>query len=488
MLSTIGVIILVLLVLIWPVKRYFFDKPPTPSAPQIVEIDPICQYVQKLHLNCVVTPVAESVLGPGHFVAYSHVQETHAKVPFANGDLLADACMVPGTRAAEMRAKMLAELKKQETTNNLPFDEITFKLDRAFQEGADLPVPRLGDLKLKAGPKVTEVQDISLKVPHGWLKIIDENQFINLLASAAILQRCIDRVIDKEYSVVSKAAIAQNYDIIVTEKAGKVFGLSAAVTKGEIAMDVGGDARSALDETIRKNSATPVVVGVDFFDSSIFKENRARLVTPIFSATAETKVSAGAMIPEGMLLWGVKGTGALGQPASIQHSGPPEPGYEQCHAGIEPSAILTSILVPAARSADRPESQSFELLTSGTIVGGVSAGWSDLNCKARARAGIIEADASFDSVVETIVRSDEASILQVEFAGLHVGSVDVRDSNGHLLAQKGSETEKTGSVFSFPISGAGVYEVRVSGNRPLSTDGPSRVTVKERGTFTVSVH
>jgi len=56
---------------------------------------------------------------------------------------------------------------------------------------------------------------------------------------------------------VSKAAIAQDYDIVVKEKAGQEFSLSAAVKKGDLQMNGGGDANSSLDETIKKSSSYP---------------------------------------------------------------------------------------------------------------------------------------------------------------------------------------------------------------------------------------
>ena len=372
MLLMVGIMVLVLLVLAWPIKKYFFDRPPKPSNPLLAEIDPLCQYMQTLKLNCVVTPVAEGVLGPGHFVAYSTTVVPHPKVPFSKGDLFSAACAVPGAKATQMRQELLEELGKQEKKNALTFDDITFKLDRTFQAGADLPVPKLADLKLKAGPKMTEVQDISFKVPHGWLKIIDENQFINLLAAAAIDQQCIDRVIKKEYSVVSEAAIAQDYDIIVTEKAGQSFGLSAAVSKGEITMDAGGDASSSVDETIKRNSAIPVVVGVDFFDSEIFKENRARLVSPIFSTTATTNARARASDPRRGVIWQTQRSGALGESLPLQQSGGGVGNV--CGGGAPSTAALTSVLAPAAQTPERPESRSFEFSTSGTLAvrGGIA--------------------------------------------------------------------------------------------------------------------
>jgi len=475
----IGVMVAVLVLVAWPIKKYFFDGPPKPSTPDIVDIDPICQYMQKIELNCVVTPVAEGVLGPGHFVAYSTVAVPHTKVPFPNGDLFADSCKVPGAKATEMLARMRADLNDQEQKNNLTFYEITYRLDRTFQAGADLPVPKLADLKLKAGPKMTEVQEISLNVPHGWLKTIDENQFINLLAGAAIDQRCIDRVIKKEYSVISKAAIARDYDIVVKEKAGQSFGLSAAVTKGEITMSAGGDANSGVDETIKKNSALPVVVGVGFFDSEIFQQNREQLVSAIFSTTATTNVQARASDPRGVI-WQTQRTGVLGESLPIHQSGG---GLSNICAGGAPStAALNTVLAPAAaRPADSRSTRSFEFLTSGTIAGGLNP------FRCQSVPAHIDAQVSFESVVETIVRSDEASILWIEFTGMPIGSAEVRDWTGRSLPQRPHDGGDKDNDISFQLAGVGVYQVRVSGQRHLTATGPGTVPVNERGAFTVSV-
>lgn len=482
-LLTTGVMVLVLLALSWPIKKYFFDKPPKASLPEIVDIDPICQSMQKLKLSCVATPMAEGVLGPGHYMDYPTAAKPDTKVTISKGSLFAGACAMQGPKAAAMLADLIAELKGQEQQNSVSFDDITFNLDRAFQAGADLPVPKLADLKLKAGPKLSEVQTISLKVPHAWMKIIDENQFINLLAGAAIDPQCIERVINKEYRVVSTAAIAQDYDIVITEKAGQSFGLSAAVQKGEITMTAGGDASSAIDETIKKNSAIPMVLGVDFFDPEIFKQNRARLTAPIFSTTAQTHMRAHAIGDRG-ILWQTERSGTLGQTLPLQESGGGQ-GNQNCGGGAASTATLTSALAPAAQPAEHSDSRSFDLSISGTMEGGLSVNWTNFSCQTQ--PAHVDALVSFNSVIETIVRSAETSILRVEFQGMPAGRVEVRDWKGNSLQQKSPETAAKDGALSFPLAGAGVYEVQVSGERILSANGPSIVPVNERGTFTVSL-
>jgi hypothetical protein len=474
------------LVLLWPIKKLFFDKPPKPSLPEIVDIDPICQSMQKLKLSCVATPMAEGVLGPGHYMDYPTAAKPDTRVTISKGSLFAGSCALQGPKAAAMLAAVLAELKSQEQQNSVSFDDITYKLDRAFQAGADLPVPKLADLKLKAGPKLSEVQTISLKVPHAWMKIIDENQFIKLLAGAAIDSHCIERVINKEYRVVSTAAIAQDYDIIITEKEGQSFGLSAAVQKGEITMTAGGDASSAVDETVKKNSAIPMVLGVDFFDPDIFKQNRTRLTAPVFSTTASTHMRATALDDRGVL-WQTASSGKLGESLPLQQRGE-GPGDPRCGAGVPSTAALTTMLAPAPHE-ERLESRSFDLYTSGNISGGFSKRFvftgGAPSCQSQ--PVIVQAVVSYETTVETIVRSSAVSTLQVAFTDLNTGLVAVKDWTGKSLSQNPREVGVKDNIFDFSLEGPGVYEVSVSSERHLTANGPSLLNVNEHETFTVGL-
>jgi hypothetical protein len=478
----IGVMVVVLLVLIWPIKKWFFDKPPKTSVPEFVDIDPICQSMQKLKLSCVAVPMTEGVLGPGHIIEHPSGGQPDSKVTISKGNLFAGACAMPGPRAAAMLADELAELRSQEQANQASFDDVTFKLDRTFQAGADLPIPKLANLKLKAGPKLSEVQTISLKMPHAWMKIIDENQFINLLAGAAIDPQCLIRIINNQDRVVSAAAIAQDYDIIITENSGQSFGLSAAVKKGDISMNAGGDAGSAIDETIKKNSAIPMVLGVDFFNPEIFKQNQARLTAPVFHTTAQTNARVTASGPQGVI-WDSQRTASLGQSLPITQSG--GGGGNACGGGALSTASLNSVVSPKEAASDQPESRSFEFSTFGKMSGGLSR---TLAFGCAAIPGNVEAQISFDTVVETIVRSEKQSVLRVDFTGGPAGRAEVRDWTGRSLAESTRESANGASSFDFALSGPGVYEVRVSGERHLRANGPSTQNIDEKGAFTVSLH
>ena len=308
-----------------PIKDRYFVQTPKVTIPEFVEvqakIDPLCQAVEGLQLKCLVAPAGEGVMGPGHYVSYPLLAPAHTKVPFSRGDLFDSTCVVSGVPAAHLIDALAAQLKAQEKTHTIKFDEITYKLDKAFKSGADLPIPDMPELKVKAGPNLSELQTISLKAPNAWIKIIDENRFIDLLTEAAIRQKCIDDLIDRKYSMISHAAIAQDYEITATEKSGQSFALSAAIGKGELKMEGGGDANSNLDEVIKKASSVPVVVGVDFFDPGVFQRNRTKLVSPIFKETGQTRSKASARKPGGATLWQTQNTGKFGERTPIEQSG-----------------------------------------------------------------------------------------------------------------------------------------------------------------------
>lgn len=486
-----AVVVIGCFLLAWgPIKHHFYDKAPVASQPivvgpaAVIQTDPLCQYVEGLGLKCLLSPAEEGLMGPGHYVKYAVSAANHARVPIPDGTIFDQSCFLNGTKP-EMVAELLAELKGQETTNRVPFDEITFKLDKDFHAGAELPVPKLADLKLKAGPKMTEVQDISIKAPNAWVEVIDENRFIDLIAQSAITEECVNRLIQRSYSVVQKAAFAQNYEIIVNEKAGQSFALSAAVKKGQIDMNGGGESQSAIDAIIKKSSAIPVVIGVDFFDPVVFQNNRGRLVAPAFNATGQVNALAKATGDRG-ILWQQNAAAPFGQEARLNGSGT-GPVSPYCGGGTPSTANLTSSVVQK-KNVELPDSASFAFVTLGTFAGGVStssgSGQNPFVC--RSNLGRVEAQISFHSIVETVVKSDSATTLQIVFNGVSSPAVQVKDWNGKVLEPK--STSEGGLNMTFPLAGAGVYEVRVAGNRILSSHGGGTQEVNQQGNYTITVH
>ena len=256
-----------------------------------------------------------------------------------------------------------------------------------------------------------------------WVEVIDENRFIDILSQAAIKDNCIDRLIQMKYSVVSKAVIAKGFAITVKEKSGQEFALSASVAKGQLQMNGGGNSASSIDEVIKRSSSTPVVLGVDFFDSDFLSKNRAKLVAPVFKAAGETKVSVRASDQSGEL-WQTENAAPFGAPVRINRGGGGK-GSPNCEGAIPSSAEFYSYVVSAPK--ENLEAQAFEFTTNGVIFGGVSTSGGGLFQGCRQDPGEVTAEVSFDNRIRTTVRSDSATTLQVALNNVPVTSVDVID-------------------------------------------------------------
>jgi hypothetical protein len=441
----------------------------------------MCQFVETLTLHCLASPSSERLMGPGRYVKYIPSPSSQKVSPLGNGSIFEPVCIVPGVEPKAAIESLLNELKSQELTNKVPFDEITYNLDRHFQAGAKLPFTRLLNMEIKAGPRVTEVQDISIEAPNAWVKVIDENRFVDLLSRAEIRDKCIKNLIDQKYSIVSKAGIAQDYNIIVKEKSGQEFSLSAAISKGDVQMNGGGDAGASIDETIKKSSAIPVVLGVDFFDTEFLSRNRAKLTAPVFSSTGETRTRTRSTGQRGEL-WSLDQRAPLGMSLPIHRTGGGE--GSNCGSGQQSLINLNSLVAPAVEQ--QLGITTYEFSTSGIVTGGFSRGPGGpfgVGCQQIPQT--IDAEVSFDTSVKSVVRSDSATTLQVKFSNIPSVNVDVNDWQGTQLERRASKTNDPDGELNFKLSGAGVYNVHISGRTTISTTGTQEVNV--RGSFAILV-
>lgn len=466
---------MVLLLLVFPIRYLFFGPTPVTSPLVIADTDPLCVYVaDTLHFKCVVVLAAESLLGPGNIVAGNVSDSAYDRVALPQSNLFSSACLVPGAESEvdEIRS----ELAKQSATNTLDLEEFGYTLNRDFGIGVNLPVPQYAGAVLKAGPKLNEVQTVTFKAPHAWLKMIDENQIIALLQHAAIRDTCIDRLIAKAYRVVAKAAVAQGFDVIVIDRAGKSMSLSAAVKQGKV--DVGGTAGTSLDETIKRTSESPVVVGVDFFDSTIFKEARASLVKPLFSASGQTQVQARG--DQGAVIQDQIRSAPLGNSLSFHSQGGNL--VNQCGSGTPPRIDLAGGLTVKDES---PGQQRFEVGTTGTIQGGAGTRREFPN-RCISIPSSVEAKIAFDANLSVTVRSSNASQLRIEDNGVYAVSAELKDWKGENRPREVANNSAPRAVL-FKLDQAGVYQVHVSGTRTIRAQGDGVVTIRDQGAFSVDV-
>jgi hypothetical protein len=197
-------------------------------------------------------------------------------------------------------------------------------------------------------------------------------------------------------------------------------------------MNGGGDANANLDEVIRKASAIPVVVGVDFFNPTLLSKNRAKLVAPVFSATAQTLTTASALEQQGRPLWRDERIAPLGEKVPLIRQG----GGGEGSCGHPSTVRLASVVAPSSQPSESLGSRQFNVNTSGDIVGGftghtVAGPFGIKNCVSTPET--VEAQVSFDSSVKITVKSDTATTMQVSVTDLPSAVVQVSNWQGQDL-------------------------------------------------------
>jgi hypothetical protein len=459
-----------------------FYKPD--PGPNFLKNDPICIYVSdKLQLRCVVGLAAEGVLGPGHFVSYPSAADAHTKVPFPDGDLFSDTCLVPGEQADALQSA----LKKQEQLNTVSVDQFSYQVDRRFRAGAELPIPRLANLVVKAGPQLSEVKQIDMKVSTAWLKTIDVNQFLDLLDNSGIRKRCIDNLLSANYRVVSKALIAKDIAFTITEKEGRSLDLSAAASAGKVTVIGGANASNNTNQTIANAATTAVVLGVDFLGADLFR-NRPKLSQPVvYAPSGQATISATGNGGEGAF-GQVTQTASLERPATLSALGGES---SECEGGKERTKSSANI----QGAITSPDAQTVRFEAIGEIGGGHYA-----TGRCSPFGGLIigaghdtgaSAVYSFNGFIRTTVRSDDSRSLTIRYDGLPNDThVEVRDPRGELLKLRDGgviPTIQGSGSLEFALRGAGVYVAQITATYNKSVNGASRLGIRDSATLSASV-
>jgi hypothetical protein len=482
----VGIVLVLTVVGGWVAYEHFYKRDsPLGGDPISLKDDPLCTYVSDtLQMKCVVGLAAEGVLGPGHFVVYSPQAPAHTRVPFPDGDLFSKTCLVPGEQADAL----LTALKNQQQENAVAVGEFTYKLDRSFKAGAELPIPRLANLTVKAGPQLGETEQFGLDVPSAWLRVIDVNQFLELLDNAGIRKNCIDNLKSADYHVVSKALVGDGVHYSFTDKSGKSMDLSAAATIGKVSVNGGAGADTNVEQTIKGAASTPVVLAVEFMNPQLFKD-RPKLSEPVvYMPSGQATVTVTGNGGEGALQERTQ-TANLGGSASLSGEGGES---SECKGDVE----RTKSIAQVNSTLQSPASQTLEFSANGQIGGGHYATghcspFGGLIVEAGHDNGV-SAVYSFSGYIRTTVRSDDAKGLTINFMNLPDNShIEVRDPRGEPLSLKDEkpmqQLQGNGNL-EFLLRGAGVYVAQVSATYRKSVNGAGRLSVRDSSSVSVSVH
>lgn len=465
--------LLLAFVLIGSVIAYnLFFKHAEPIGPtQKTENDPLCSYVSgSLQLRCVVGLASESVLGPGHFVAYPANSAATTRVSFPDGDLLSSSCLVPGERADTL----LAMLKQQETQNTISLSTITYHLDRSFQAGADIPIPRLNNLTFKAGPKLTEVMDIAMSTDTAWLKFIDVNVLLDIIQNAGIRTRCLENLRAGQYSVISKALVAKGINVVVRDKTGRTIGLSAAAKSGQVLVSAGANATSDVDKTITTATSMPAVLGVTFFDQSIFTQRPALAQPVVYLPSGHVTLTVTGNGGQGVISAQTR-TATIGETANVATEGGES---SECKDDFERTKSMASL----SANVTAPESQTISFFLNGAIRGGHYATVSA--CALGNPVGKTGHDngttavATFTGASRIIVRDETATQLELQTNGMPDAQIEVRDPRDELLPINSGR---------YALRGAGVYFARATWTVRSSINGAELKNISQQATMRVLV-
>jgi hypothetical protein len=447
--------------------------------------DPLCSYVSSSQLRCVAVLGSDALLGPGALVDYPTNATPQTPVPLPNAELFSSACLVPGEKADALQ--QLFRQQEQENSVNLPAQ--TYDFQRSFQAGVSLPVPRLYNLNLKAGPNASQLQKVTFRANHAWFKYIDENVLLDLLASAGIKQSCIDHLIQSKYSVIAKALIAKDLAYEFTDKSGQSYTFSAAAQKGEIQWNTGGSTTMDLNQAAQILASTPVVLGVAFLNPTVLQEQKTKLQTPVvFSSTGHAEV----------LATGVGGQGALAQVADQKPTGAiataAASGQErsECNSNKD----LTVSMADLNAHVRTPAPNSIAITGAGTIRGGHYATG---NCVLGQLVNLSGHDTgvtgryAFTGMTRATVRFENATLLRVQFTGLPSGSsIEVHDPEGRALNANAINqpvaTVAGDGALDYKINGAGVYLVSLISTVTQVVNGAGSVQMSTSGNMSVSVH
>lgn len=391
--------------------------------------DPLCVQMRKSNLFCVANLVGEDVLGPGQVVELpKDYSQDNTRVSRSTANLFGDSCVVPGAGAVGV-GELLSKLRAESDGTAFVIAEINYIVNRSAGIGAEVQMPKVLGVDLKAGPEFKDARTVSLKVKDASLKQIDEFAFIQLLSDSAVKSSCIDRIIQKEYAVIQTAAVAKSTEMTVRGASGAALAFSAT-TKKSLESPAGASAAATsqnnLDSLVERVTAKPLVMGVGFFASDAIRLARARLVAP--------RVVAVGSVGEQQL-------------ARVSYY---RPGVIPCPRSREPEAVLepsVTTVTPSPTGVVDIFSAITATLSPGidayrTPVAGVSPG--------ACREELVPAQSKITARThgQVIVRDEAASeiVLRGDF-----DSVTVRDPAGQTLPTIAS------SGAAFRIRGAGVY-------------------------------
>jgi hypothetical protein len=333
------------------------------------------------------------------------------------------------------------------------------------------------------------LQKVTFHANHAWVKYIDENVLLDLLAGTGIRQSCIEHLLQSKYSVISRALIAKDLAYQFTDKSGQSYSFAAAAQNGQVQLGGGGSTTVDATQATQIVASTPVVLGVSFLNPNLLQQQKAKLEAPVvFSSSGQAEAIA----------TGAGGQGALSPANDRKPAGAVAmavaSGNERSECGADRETTTSMASITAHVRTPSPD--SIAISGTGTIRGGhYATGGCVTTGILLGRSGHdtgVSGQYTFNGLTHATVRSDNARLLMVDYSGLPNGStIEVHDPQGRALPTNGSQqaasvVSGTGSL-TYNISGPGVYLVSLSSRVTQVVNGAGTAQMSTAGTVSVRV-
>jgi len=224
-------------------------------------VDALCDYVKVRHkLHCPAVIASDQVFGPGSIVHLPETEAVDQRIGLPNSSLVSKACLLNGAKLDEFR-KSLPE------DTPVSFDSVKFKTDKKIAIGGSLDIPKMKNLKFRAGPKWTSGTNVQLKAKRAWIRRLDEQLLRSEIESCYVRHECVQSILNLKDKVVNNVLIVEGYEYEFLSSEGRILSVEGAVKQGVI--EVSGKGISELN--LKNRIDAPVVVGMDFIRDDIIK-------------------------------------------------------------------------------------------------------------------------------------------------------------------------------------------------------------------------
>jgi hypothetical protein len=267
----------------------------------------------------------EGVYGPGAITAVVDGTEDQirwAELPTAT--LLSDACLLPGAQFAGLNEVPRANQK----VGGLTFER---KIRRGLTD-AGLALPELEGVQVTAGPGWHNVRRVTLEIPSGWIRTLDEQRLAQNLSSCYVRPECVKRIAEHRDKVVNSALVAETLVYRFFDADERALDLRASSETQPVRIEVKGRSANDASQQTSFSAPNPVVIGVSFIRDAVISAVTPCSSTVAFATNGNASVTISGGGKSGAIPLPRTAISKLGQPAEVSAAGAER---SECGAGSE---------------------------------------------------------------------------------------------------------------------------------------------------------